>query len=187
MAGLIDIINRGNTDSFIVDVISTYDGRFSNFDLDFKPIYLQFAVRINAFCLSIGLDGYDALFGMLDDSSMSMDLDSILYALCEIEGKQECEWMMSLKELMPGAMFPRSADVARGISRELEEELHSGVGRSGVIAGLCERSHNNKWDTKGCFHRWAVVNQQRIVLDIYRRDVVNLLSRFSTTAPVGRC
>lgn len=150
-------------------------------------MYLQVALCVKAFFMSIELVEYNAVFDLLDGPSTAVNLGMILGTLREIGAKEECEWMMSLKELMPGAMFPRSADVARGISRELEEELHSGVGRSGVIADLCERSQNNKWDTKGCFHRWAVVNQQRIVLDIYRRDVVNLLSRFSTTAPVGRC
>lgn len=188
VAGLLALINSGSNNAFIDNVISTYRGfPITEWNLVVAPIYLRYAVSVKAFDTCIKLGEGEALFDFLDDSSTSANLDIILYGLCEIGAKEECEWMIALKRLMPGAMFPRSPDVAREISRGLEEERCLGTGQSRVIADLCERSQNNKWDTYGCFHRWAVANQPFVLLDIYRRDVVNLLSRAINTSDEIHC
>ncbi len=181
-------INSDNRNAIVENVISTYRGfPITEWNLAIAPTCLRYAVSVKAFTMCISLGESEALFDFLDDSSTSVNLDIILNALCEIEAKEECEWMIALKKVMPGAVFPQSPDVAREISRRLEEERYCDIGQSRVIADLCERSQNNKWDTYGCFHRWAVANQQFILLDIYRRDVVNLISRTVKSAGETHC
>lgn len=183
VARLMALINSGGSDAIVDNVVSTYHGfSITAWNLIVAPAWLRYAVSVKAFDMCIRLGESEALFDLLDDSSTARNLDIILDALCAIEAKEEAEWMVSLKRLMPGAVFPLSTDVAREISIELEEERFCGRGRSRAIADLCERSKKNKWDTNGCYHRWAVANQPSILLDIYRRDVVNVLSRAAKTA-----
>jgi hypothetical protein len=182
------LINSGSSNAFIDNVISTYRGfPITEWNLVVAPIYLRYAVSVKAFNMCISLGESEALFDFLDRPSTAMNLDVILDALCEIEAKEECEWMVALKKAMPTAVFPKSPAVAREISKAWEEERYSDMGQSRVIADLCERAQNNDWDTYGCFHRWAVANQQVILLDIYRRDVVNLISRALNTAGETLC
>jgi hypothetical protein len=171
-------INSNNSDAIVENVISTYHGiPITEWNLIIAPIVLRCALSVKMFDICIKLNESQAVFDLLDRPSTAMNLRIILDALCEIEAKEECEWMIALKKAMPSAVFPQSPVVAREISRAWEEERYCDMGQSHVIADLCERAQSNNWDTYGCFHRWAVSNQQVILLDIYRRDVVNLISR----------
>lgn len=181
-------INSKDSNSIVENVISTYHGiRITEWNLIIAPLVLRRALSVKMFDMCIKLNGSEAVFDLLDRPSTAMNLDVILDALCEIEAKDECEWMVALKKAMPSAVFPQSPAVAREISKAWEEERYSDMGQSRVIADLCERAQNNDWDTYGSFHRWAIANQQVILLDIYRRDVVNLISRALNTAGETLC